>query len=345
MTLRWMLLLLPSLLTNAPVNHTAPAKSRVILVVHGGAGTIRKADITPEQEKAYRQALTQALEAGYAIVHQGGTSLDAVVAAISILEDSPLFNAGRGAVFTRDGTNELDAAVMDGRTLKAGAVAGVKHIANPIALARLVMDQSPHVMLVGQGAEKFAREHGVSLVPESYFFTERRWQEYQRAKAAAESTGHKTRVSAADLDPRREWKSGTVGAVALDAQSNLAAGISTGGLTYKLPGRVGDSPIIGAGTYANNASCAVSATGQGEFFIRNVVAHDICARVAYQHVSVEQAARDVIAGELPKQGGEGGVIAVDSAGRFTMQFNTEGMYRGVIDADGKVTVAILGDGK
>jgi beta-aspartyl-peptidase (threonine type) len=316
---------------------------RVVLLVHGGAGTLRKADMTRDQEAAYRAAITQALQAGYAILHQGGPSLTAVVAAIHILEDSPLFNAGRGAVFTRAGANELDAAVMDGRTLKAGAVAGVRHIANPIELARLVMDKSPHVMLIGEGAEAFAREHGVPLVPKSYFFTEQRWKEYQEARDAERRGAAKGRVSATDLDPRREWKYGTVGAVALDAQGNLAAGTSTGGTSYKLPGRVGDSPIIGAGTYANNASCAVSATGQGEYFIRNVVAHDICARVAYQHASLDKAAQDVIEVELPRQGGEGGVIALDTAGRYTMRFNTEGMYRGVINAEGKVSVAIFGD--
>ena len=316
---------------------------RVVLLVHGGAGTLRKADMTRDQEAAYRAAITQALQAGYAILHQGGPSLTAVVAAIQVLEDSPLFNAGRGAVFTRAGANELDAAVMDGRTLKAGGVAGVRHVANPIELARLVMDKSPHVMRVGEGAEAFAREHGVALVPKSYFFTEQRWKEYQEARDAERRGAAKGRVSATDLDARREWKYGTVGAVALDAQGNLAAGTSTGGTSYKLPGRVGDSPIIGAGTYANNASCAVSATGQGEYFIRNVVAHDICARVAYQHVSLDKAAQHVIEGELPKQGGEGGVIALDTAGRYTMRFNTEGMYRGVIDAEGKVSVAIFGN--
>jgi beta-aspartyl-peptidase (threonine type) len=322
------------------VNQPRSSSHRVVLLVHGGAGTIRKADMTPGQEAAYRAAITQALQAGYAVLHQGGSSPAAVVAAIRVLEDSPLFNAGRGAVFNRNGVNELDAAIMDGRTLKAGAVAGVRHVANPIELARLVMDSSPHVLMIGEGAEMFARQHGVQLVPKGYFFTERRWKEYQEAKQA-EKAAPKGPVSATDLDPRREWKYGTVGAVALDASGNLAAGTSTGGTNYKLPGRVGDSPIIGAGTYANNASCAVSATGQGEYFIRNVVAHDICARVAYQRVPLQKAAEDVIAGELPKQGGEGGVIAVDSAGQYTMQFNTDGMYRGVIDADGKVSVAIF----
>jgi len=332
----------PTSTATLAVTQSRSFSPRVVLLVHGGAGTIRKADMTREQEAAYRAAITQALQAGYAILHQGGPSLDAVVAAIKVLEDSPLFNAGRGAVFNRDGVNELDAALMDGKSLRAGAVAGVRHVANPIELARIVMDRSPHVLMIGDGAEAFAKQHGVQLVPKGYFFTERRWKEYQQAKEA-EQAAPKGRVSATDLDPRREWKYGTVGAVAFDANGNLAAGTSTGGTTYKLPGRVGDSPIIGAGTYSNNASCAVSATGQGEYFIRNVVAHDICARVAYQRVSLDRAAEDVIAGELAKQGGEGGVIAIDSAGRYTMRFNTEGMYRGVIDAEGKVTVAIFKD--
>ena len=328
----------PTMTALIPPAQTSPG---VVLLVHGGAGTIRRSDLTPEREQEYRAAIARALQVGYAILHRGGSSVSAVVAAIKVLENSPLFNAGRGAVFTRTGSNELDAALMDGKTLNAGAVAAVQHIANPIELAWLVMEKSPHVLLVGEGAEQFAREQGMALVPQTYFFTERRWQEYERAREADRKAGARGRTSGPAYDVRAERKYGTVGAVALDAAGNLAAGTSTGGLTYKMPGRVGDSPIVGAGTYANNTSCAVSATGQGEYFMRNVVAHDICARVAYQHVPLEQAVHDVIGVELPKQGGDGGVIALDTAGHFTMQFNTEGMYRGVIDAEGKASVAIF----
>jgi beta-aspartyl-peptidase (threonine type) len=302
-----------------------------VLVIHGGAGVIR-ATLTPEKERAVRADLAAALHAGQAVLAKGGSSLDAVTQAILVLEDSPRFNAGKGAVFTHDGRNELDAAIMDGATLRAGAVAGVARVKNPVLLARAVMDHSPHVMLVGEGAEAFARTVGVALVDPSYFRTEERWQQLQEALKADASK----QASA----PGRAIHYGTVGAVALDKAGHLAAATSTGGMTDKRWGRVGDSPIIGAGTYAN-AHCAVSATGWGEFYIRTVAAHDICARVEYAKESVAQAAKDVVLGRVPALGGDGGVIALDAHGHFAMPFNTDGMYRGWIGADGEAHVAIL----
>jgi beta-aspartyl-peptidase (threonine type) len=293
------------------------------LVVHGGAGTIRRAEMTPAQDSAYRAKLTEAIRAGYDVLRGGGASLDAVMATITVLEESPLFNAGRGAVFTNAGTNELDAAIMDGASLRAGAVAGVRHIKHPIALARLVMQRSGHVLLAGDGAEAFAKEQGMALVPRSYFFTQRRWDELQRAKAAAKVHG-------------------TVGAVALDQAGRLAAGTSTGGITNKRWGRIGDSPIIGAGTYAS-ANCAVSATGVGEFFMRNVVAYDICARLLYRGETLAAAADSVVMRKLVAQGGEGGVIALDRDGHFVTTFNSEGMYRGHVGPDGQIVVRIYRD--
>jgi beta-aspartyl-peptidase (threonine type) len=298
-------------------------RPQFLLVVHGGAGTIRRTAMTPAQDSAYRAKLTQAIRAGYDVLRGGGTSLDAVIATITVLEESPLFNAGRGAVFTNAGTNELDAAIMDGASLRAGAVAGVKHIKHPIALARLVMERSAHVLLAGEGAEAFAKEQGMALVPQSYFFTQRRWDELKRAKAAAKEHG-------------------TVGAVALDQAGRLAAGTSTGGLTNKRWGRIGDSPILGAGTYAS-AHCAVSGTGVGEYFMRNVVAYDICARMLYKGETLAAAADSVILGKLVAQGGEGGVIALDRDGHFVMTFNSEGMYRGHVGPDGEIVVRIYRD--
>jgi beta-aspartyl-peptidase (threonine type) len=304
----------------------AAQSPQFFLVVHGGAGTIRRADMTPSQDSAYRATLALAIRTGYDVLRADGAALDAVIATITVLEDSPLFNAGRGAVLTDAGTVELDAAVMDGTALRAGAVAGVKHIKNPIQLARLVMERSPHVLLAGDGAEAFARQQGMALVPQSYFVTERRRRELERARAR---------------EPQPHG-GGTVGAVALDRQGRMAAGTSTGGLTNKHWGRIGDSPIVGAGTYAN-ATCAVSGTGTGEYFIRNVVAYDICARVRYTGVSLAQAADTVVLHELVAQGGDGGVIALDRAGHFAMPFNTEGMYRGYVGPDGKIVVKIYRD--
>ncbi len=313
---------------------SAPSPTRKVqwgLVIHGGAGVIRRETFTPEKEAAYRAKLTEALQAGHAILARGGTSLDAVGAAIRILEDSPLFNAGKGAVFNHDGRNELDASIMDGKTLKAGAVAGLHHVKNPIELARKVMERSPHVMMVGEGAETFAKEHGIELVPPEYFRTEERWEQLQKALEKEK----------ASRDPATgEEKFGTVGAVALDQAGNLVAGTSTGGMTNKRYGRVGDSPIIGAGNYAN-ARCAVSATGHGEYFIRYTVARDICARVEYLGLPLGEAARVVVMDVLVKAGGEGGIIAMDAQGHVAMPFNSPGMYRGYMGEDGTPHVAIF----
>ncbi len=305
---------------------TAP----IAFAVHGGAGTIRKEEMTPQQEALYKGALRDALDAGYVMLEEGASGLDAVVRAVVILEDSPLFNAGKGAVFTYDGRNELDAAIMDGRTLSAGAVARVQHIANPIVLARKVMEQSSHVLLVGEGAEEFALEQGLRLVPQSYFFTPHRWEQLERLKTVSKSARRPAGTP-----------SGTVGAVALDRAGNLAAGTSTGGLTGKRFGRVGDSPVIGAGTYANNATAAVSGTGHGESFIRSVVAHDISSLMVYRGLSLDAAVRTVVMEKLAGRGGDGGVIAVDRAGTVAMAFNTEGMYRAAIDKDRRMTVEIF----
>ena len=296
------------------------------MVIHGGAGTIERSEMTAENEKAHRAGLERALKAGYDILERGGSSLDAVEAAIHVLEDDPLFNAGKGAVFTHEGTNELDAAIMDGRTLKAGAVAGLQHIRNPISLARLVMEKSPHVMLDGKGAEDFAQKMGVTLVDQKYFYTDERWRALQKLKASP--------TPSSDQD-----RHGTVGAVALDKSGNLAAGTSTGGMTNKQFGRVGDSPIIGAGTYANNRTCAVSCTGDGEYFIRSLVAHDVSAMMDYKEMPVQTAAQAAI-DKVGKLGGTGGLIALDKDGNFALPFNTSGMYRGRVDAEGKTSVEI-----
>ncbi|NRD66917.1 isoaspartyl peptidase/L-asparaginase [Corallococcus exiguus] len=388
--------------------------------MHGGAGVISRENLTPEREAAMRAALTQALQAGHAVLAKGGRSMDAVTAAIRVMEDSPYFNAGKGAVFNHDGVNELDAAVMDGKTRMAGAVAGVHHIQNPIDLARLVMEKSPHVMMVGDGAEAFAQSQGMPLVDAKYFYTEERWQGLQRAleqeKAKGAPPAEQGQPSTQGLSPAQpsapgqppaqgaspatpgqpltpaqppasapqpgqpatpaqpsspaqlptqgatpatpsqpqpgssltpgvdpitgDHKFGTVGAVALDMEGNLAAGTSTGGMTNKRFGRVGDAPIIGAGTYADER-CAVSATGHGEFFIRYTVARDICARVEYQDLPLPEAASYVVNDVLVKAGGEGGVIAMDRQGHVAMPFNSSGMYRGYISEDGTPTVAIF----
>jgi len=315
---------------------TTPARAAdIVLAVHGGAGTMPRAELSAEREAAVRADLTRALRAGHAVIAQGGSSLEAVTRAVVVLEDSPYFNAGKGAVFNHDGVNELDASIMDGATRRAGAVAGLHRIRNPVLLARAVMEQSPHVMMAGEGAEAFAKSIGFEFVDPAYFRTEERWQQLQKALAA-----EKAQASAA-LPPTTYF--GTVGAVARDAKGQLAAATSTGGMTNKRWGRVGDSPVIGAGTYAN-AQCAVSATGWGEFYIRAAVAHDICARMAYRGDSVRAAAEEVVLKVVPALGGDGGVIALDASGRVAMPFNTEGMYRGTIDADGKVRTAVYRDG-
>jgi beta-aspartyl-peptidase (threonine type) len=316
--------------------------SKVTLVIHGGAGTITRQNMTPEKEKAYQAALQQALQAGYDVLKKGGASMDAVEAAIHVMEESPLFNAGKGAVFTNEGKNELDASVMDGKTLKAGAVAGVTNVKSPISLARKVMEASEHVMLTGRGAEHFAKEKGLEIVDPSYFYTETRFQQLQNAKKEEKvQLDHSGDKGSLDEQIFTEGnKYGTVGAVALDAYGNLAAGTSTGGMTNKRWNRVGDAPIIGAGTYANNQTCAVSATGHGEYFIRSVVSYDISALMEYKGLSVQQAADEVVMKKLVQRGGEGGVIAVDAKGNVAMPFNSEGMYRGFVKADGKPTVLI-----
>jgi beta-aspartyl-peptidase (threonine type) len=308
----------------------------IAIAIHGGSGTINKDEFTPERESEIRAALEQAVRAGHGILAAGGSSLDAVTRAVTLLEDSPHFNAGRGAVFNAEGKNELDASIMDGAGLQAGAVAGVHNVRNPILLARKVMTDSPHVMLTGAGAEAFAREQGIVFEDDAYFFNEYRWQQLQKAKAGLE-TGATFLSETPDL-----WFS-TVGAVALDRSGNLAAATSTGGMTNKRWGRVGDSPIIGAGTYADNRSCAVSATGHGEYFIRATVARDICARVQYTGASLAEAADAVVKGQLAEMGGEGGIIAIDPAGNLSLTFNTAGMYRASIDTRGRVYVAIFGD--
>ncbi|HYY97342.1 MAG TPA: isoaspartyl peptidase/L-asparaginase [Pyrinomonadaceae bacterium] len=324
----------------------APRKSSALLpfgfVIHGGAGTIERGRMTPEREKAYREKLTEALRAGYDVLNRGGPCLDAVVAAITLLEDSPLFNAGKGAVFTNAGTNELDSSIMDGRTLKAGAVAGLKRVKNPILLARLVMEQSPHVMMTGEGAEVFAQQKGVELVDPKYFYTEERWQQLQKAKEAEKSPPPKRSKLEGGAASPDEHKFGTVGAVCLDRAGNLGAGTSTGGTTNKRFGRVGDSPIIGAGTYANNETCAVSCTGDGEYFIRSVVAHDISAQMLYGGKTVAQAAESALE-KVGKIGGTGGLIAIDRRGNFAMPFSTSGMYRGWIGPDAEPHVLIYRD--
>ena len=315
--------------------NTANKGVKPAIAIHGGAGTITRANLTTEQEAKYRETLKQAVEAGYAALNNGATSLDAVVIAINILEDSPLFNAGKGAVYTYDEAHELDASIMDGKTLNAGAVAGVKQIKNPIDAARAVMDKSVHVMLSGEGAETFAIQQGLEKVDNRYFDTPFRHEALIKAKQKLEKD-----TSAWQRPEMLDYKFGTVGAVALDKNGNIAAGTSTGGMTAKRFGRIGDSPVIGAGTYANNQSCAVSATGHGEYFIRYNVAADICARVAYSGVDLEQAANTVIHKVLKPAGGTGGIIAIDAKGNISMPFNTEGMYRASVDQQGKVSVGI-----
>ena len=305
------------------------------IVIHGGAGALEPGRYTPAEEAAYHASLVEALAAGYAVLEEGGPALDAVEAAIVVMEDSPLFNAGKGAVFTRDGKNELDASIMDGATLNAGAVAGVTRVKNPIRLARAVMENSVHVMFARDGAEAFAKEQGLEMVKPKYFFTEARWKTYKDALEAAK----KSEKDAA-LPP--DFKYGTVGAVALDADGNIAAGTSTGGMTLKRWGRVGDTPIIGAGTFADNRSCAVSSTGWGEMFIRLVIARDICAQVEYGGRTVAEAAHDVIHNRLQGIAGDGGVIVLAPDGSYAMDFNSAGMFRGVKTADTEVTAIYSG---
>lgn len=299
------------------------------IAIHGGAGTLPRAQMNAELERKYRDGLAAAIEAGAAILATGGSSLDAVTRAVASLEDEPCFNAGRGAVFTLDGRNELDAAIMDGESLAAGAICGVSHVKNPVALARAVMEHSEHVLLAGAGAEDFALAQGFALMPRSYFHTPERWRQLERIR------GGEAGLSALTIS-----HVGTVGAVARDARGNLAAATSTGGMTGKRYNRIGDTPIIGAGTYADNRSCAVSATGHGEIFIRNAVAHDISARMRYAGQTLHAAVHAVVIDELPKMGGEGGVIAIDRDGHIALEFNSEGMFRASQRAGEKAEIAI-----
>jgi beta-aspartyl-peptidase (threonine type) len=299
------------------------------MAIHGGAGTLPRAEMSGDAERKYRAALSEAIDAGFALLKDGGTSLDAVTRAVVLLEDNPLFNAGRGSVFTLDGRNELDASIMDGRTLQAGAVCGLTRIRNPVLLARAVMERSEHVMLAGAGAEEFAASQGFSFVPQSYFHTPERWQQLERIRGGD-----------IGLSGHTISHVGTVGAVALDSSGNLAAATSTGGMTGKRFQRIGDSPIIGAGTYADDRSCAVSATGHGEVFIRCAVAHDICARMRFGGRGVAAAAREVVLAELPSLGGEGGVIAIDAHGEIAVEFNSEGMFRASRKAGEEACIAI-----
>jgi len=309
--------------TSNHANDTTAQKQQWAIVIHGGAGGITRENITPELDKEYRAGLQVALNTGKKILAEGGSALDAVEKTIRTMEDNPLFNAGKGAVFTHDGKNELDAAIMDGSNLGAGAVAGVMDIKNPISAARRVMTYSPHVMLTGAGASQFAKEQGLEIVPPSYFFTERRFNELQEIL--------------------KKQKNGTVGCCALDKNGNLAAGTSTGGMPDKKYNRVGDAPIIGAGTYANNATCAVSGTGHGEYFIRWTVAHDISALMEYKGMTLKDASELVVNDKLVKAGGSGGVICLDKAGNVSMPFNSTGMFRGFATADGKEGIFVYKD--
>ncbi|MFC1225247.1 isoaspartyl peptidase/L-asparaginase family protein [Pedobacter sp. BG31] len=317
-------------------------QKKYVMVIHGGAGTILKKNMTPEKEAAYVAALTKALQAGYAEIKAGKSSLDAVEATIHVLENDPHFNAGKGAVFTHDGRNELDAAIMDGKTLMAGSVAGVTTVKNPISAARAVMEKSEHVMMVGSGADLFAKDAGLEIVDPKYFWTKERWNGLQEA-IKEDSTkavlDHGSKKSGLLGIKNHDYKFGTVGCVALDQAGNLAAGTSTGGMTNKKYGRVGDAPIIGAGTYCNNETAGISCTGWGEFYIRNVVAKTISDLMEYKGISVAEASK-IVLDKVGKMGGDGGLIALDKKGNVAMPFNTEGMYRGTITADGKIEVNI-----
>jgi beta-aspartyl-peptidase (threonine type) len=310
---------------------SSPSSSNYVLVIHGGAGTISKAQLTPTLEKRYHEALNKALQTGAAILEGGGAALDAVEAAVRVLEDHPLFNAGKGAVFTSEGINELDAAIMEGTTLKAGSVAGVRTIRNPISAARAVMERSEHVLLTGRGAEAFAQQQGLLLVDPSYFYTPERWESLQRAKTRDSLVSLGTpNHSASSLQEQRTSRYGTVGAVALDTKGHLAAATSTGGMTNKKWGRVGDAPIIGSGTYANDHTVAISCTGWGEYFLRLVMAKSISDRMEFGQQNLQQATEEMVMRQLPALGGDGGLVAVDKNGNFAMPFCTEGMYRGYI---------------
>jgi beta-aspartyl-peptidase (threonine type) len=311
------------------------------IIIHGGAGTILKKNMTDEKEAAYKAKLEEAIKVGYTILKNGGTSTEAVLKTIQVMEESPLFNAGKGAVFTNAGTNELDASFMDGKTLNAGAVAGVKDVKSPIELAIKIMTDSEHVMLSGEGASTFAKEKGLEMVDPSYFYTENRFQSLQKIIKQEKTQLDHDAKKANFYDPTiKDSKFGTVGCVALDKNGNIAAGTSTGGMTNKRWGRIGDAPIIGSGTYANNNTCGVSSTGWGEYFIRSQVAYDISAQMEYQKKSLKEATKDVIQNKLTKLGGTGGIVALDKNGNMSFEFNTEGMYRASMDEKGELILKI-----
>lgn len=311
---------------------SAQEKPEYVIVIHGGAGVIKKENMSDEKEAAYINKLNEALETGNKILKNGGTAVETVIAVIKVMEDSPLFNSGKGAVFTHDGKNELDVSIMDGKTLNAGAASGVSNVKNPIELAYKIMTKSKHVMLSGEGASQFAKEQGLEIVDPKYFYTERRWKSLQNVLEREKKR----------LENEKD-KHGTVGCVVLDKYGNLAAGTSTGGMTNKQYGRIGDSPIIGAGTYANNATCAVSCTGHGEFFIRYVVAHSISALMEYKNISLQDAGNEIINNKFKAVGGTGGLVSVDKDGNIAMPFNTPGMFRGFLKSNGEKSVLIYQD--
>ncbi len=343
----WILLCLLVVCAWGCALRSSPAPPKWAVAIHGGAGTIERASMTPETDAAYRAALSAALETAGKVLREGGSSLDAVETVIRLMEDDPLFNAGRGAVFTAAGRNELDASIMDGATLNTGAVAGVTRTRHPITLARAVMEKSPHVMMAGEGADSFAQQQRLEMVDPSFFFTERRWQELEKTlkeqgdPIPARPAGAPKPQSSVSAQSAGEHKFGTVGVVALDSRGNVAAGTSTGGTTGKRWGRVGDSPIIGAGTYASNQSCAVSGTGVGEFFIRLTVAREICALVQYKNYGVQQAADEVIQKRLSALKGTGGVIVISPKGEIAWSFNTSGMYRAKMSAAAPAQISIF----
>jgi len=310
------------------------------IAIHGGAGTLLEGQMTTEKETAYKTALQVALDQGYLILQKGGTAIDAVTASVKVLEDSPLFNAGKGSVFTAEGTHEMDAAIMEGKELKAGAVSLITGIKNPVSLARDVMEKSEHVFLAGEGAMKFAQQQGYSVADADYFYDELRYQQWQDIKGSDSFQLDHSVNSPDDIRKQKDSKFGTVGAVACDANGNVAAATSTGGMTNKKWGRVGDSPMIGAGNYANNKTCAVSCTGSGEYFIRGVVAYDVSALMEFKGVSLKTAADEVINKRILRLGGDGGLIAVDAEGNITMPFNTEGMYRAMQSSNGDREISI-----
>ena len=308
------------------------------LVIHGGASSRVKKDDVPGDEKLYHDKLQEALNAGYAVLDTNGTAMDAAIASVKVMEDAGLFDAGKGCKLNADGICEMDAAIMDGRTLSAGAVAGVQHIKSPITLARVIMEKSPHVLLMGDGAERFGKQHGFELVPNSYFQTERRrkqWEDIRKQKKANDSNSSQNFVDKSEAF-------GTVGCVALDKSGNLAAATSTGGTTYKLPGRIGDTPLVGAGTYANNATCAISGTGVGEYFIRTVFGHNVSALMEYKGLSLHQASAEALK-QLEAIGGHGGCIGIDRNGQIVMLFNTASMYRACKMSDGRFDIQLYGD--